>query len=48
VVGVFEFQKPAFVIHDTEIMKKIAIKDFDQFQDRREFLSPEIEPLLCM
>ncbi len=46
VFGVFEMRSPTYVIHDPEIIKKIGVKDFDHFPDRRGFLDPEIEPLL--
>lgn len=31
--GIYQFQKPAFVIRDPDLLKYILIKDFDYFQN---------------
>ena len=35
--GLYEFNTPALVIWDTEMMKNILVKDSDHFIDRRDF-----------
>merc|ERR1719414_573769 len=38
VFGYFNFGQPTFVINDEDLAKKIMIKDFEYFTDRRAFL----------
>ncbi|KAJ6634903.1 putative cytochrome P450 9f2 [Pseudolycoriella hygida] len=37
VFGIFDFQVPYYVVRLPEVIKKIGVKDFDYFQDHREF-----------
>ena len=39
--GMYEMLKPVLIVWDSEIMKRIFIKDFDHFADRRNF---DLEP----
>lgn len=34
------------MIRDVDLIKQIAIRDFESFIDRREFISPKIDPML--
>ena len=43
--GMYEFQTPVIVIRDPEIIKKIAIKNFEMFPDHRGFTDEKIDPL---
>lgn len=45
--GMFEVTgSPVYVIRDPELMKQIAIKDFDHFVNHRTFVSQDLDPLL--
>nr|ACE75189.1 cytochrome P450 [Glyptapanteles flavicoxis] len=44
-VGYYEFTKPVIMIRDPELLKSIAVKNFEHFVDHRTLVSPEIEPL---
>lgn len=45
--GMFEvIGSPVYVIRDPELMKQIAIKDFDHFVNHRSFVSKDLDPLL--
>ncbi|CAG9584957.1 unnamed protein product [Danaus chrysippus] len=46
-VGRFEFSKPAILIRDLELIKKITIKDFEHFLDHRGFVDDKVEPLFA-
>jgi cytochrome P450 family 9 len=37
--------KPVFLIRDPQIIKQIAVKDFEHFMDHRVFISEELDPL---
>ncbi|KAG5684348.1 hypothetical protein PVAND_013583 [Polypedilum vanderplanki] len=47
VSGMFEFNHPAFFIRDPELIKKLAVKEFDSFMDHRLVLSEDAEPLFA-
>lgn len=37
--GFFDFHRPVFFLRDPEVIKKLAVKDFDYFQDHRTFIN---------
>lgn len=43
----FEFRTPAYFIRDPEVIKQIAIKDFDSFPDHRALFDENVEPLFA-
>ncbi|XP_050298451.1 uncharacterized protein LOC126737565 [Anthonomus grandis grandis] len=43
--GFYQFNTPALLIRDPELIKQITIKDFDSFTDHRSFADPEADPL---
>jgi len=43
--GFFEFLTPAFMVRDPKMLKKLAVKDFDSFQDHKMLLSEDVDPL---
>ncbi|CAB3261620.1 unnamed protein product [Arctia plantaginis] len=43
VVGMYETLNPVYIVKDVELIKKVTIKDFDHFVDRRSFVS-EFDP----
>lgn len=43
--GVFGFRTPQFLIRDPDIIKQIAVKDFDHFEDRFKFIDPKLDKL---
>lgn len=43
IYGGFDFQKRAYIVRDPEVYKRIAIKDFDHFQDHRSFFDGSID-----
>ncbi|KAF2898585.1 hypothetical protein ILUMI_07590 [Ignelater luminosus] len=44
-VGFFQFRVPTLMIRDLELIKKIAIKEFDSFPDHRAFVAKEADPI---
>ncbi|EAT38539.2 AAEL009591-PA [Aedes aegypti] len=44
--GVFLFRSPCYLIHDPELIKKIAIRDFDHFADHANNVSLEVDPFM--
>ncbi|KAL1488827.1 hypothetical protein ABEB36_014623 [Hypothenemus hampei] len=44
-VGFYNFQSPVLMFRDPELIKEIAIRDFDHFTDRAAFVDPEADPL---
>lgn len=45
VIGLFEFSSPIFLVRDPKLLKKMTVKDFDSFSDRRIFLTEDVDPL---
>ena len=43
--GMFEFMRPIYVIRDLDLINVIAVKNFDNFCDHRNFVSEELEPM---
>lgn len=41
--GLFEFRRPLFFIRDPEMIKQLAIKDFDSFVDHRMVLDDSVD-----
>ncbi|KAJ9581448.1 hypothetical protein L9F63_023380 [Diploptera punctata] len=44
-MGIYEFNKPALLIRDPELIRQVLIKDFVHFQDRGVTYDEELEPL---
>ncbi|XP_012253053.2 cytochrome P450 9e2-like [Athalia rosae] len=44
-IGFFDFSTPIIMIRDPELIKQIAIKDFDSFPNHRMFITSPNEPL---
>lgn len=44
-MGRFEFMMPMLLIKDIELIKKIAVKDFDYFTDHRTIIDENTDPL---
>ena len=44
-VGFFEFATPVLVIRDLDLIKSIAMKNFDNFPNHRMAFEPDVEPL---
>ncbi|XP_059608083.1 cytochrome P450 6g1-like [Phlebotomus argentipes] len=45
VTGFYFFHKPCLLIRDPELIKRILVKDFNQFMDRRMASDPESDPI---
>lgn len=45
IYGAFDFTKHAYIVRDPEVYKRIAIKDFDHFQDHRSFFDGSIDEI---
>nr|CAD7416999.1 unnamed protein product [Timema poppensis] len=43
--GVFQFTRSRTIIRDIELLKLIAIKDFDHFMNHFTFTNPDLDPL---
>ncbi|XP_034830395.1 cytochrome P450 9e2-like isoform X2 [Maniola hyperantus] len=46
-VGKYEFMKPVLIVHDLDLVKRITVKDFENFIDHRSFVSEDVEPLFA-
>lgn len=33
--GIFSFREPSLVVRDPDVLKKLTIKDFEYFEDKR-------------
>lgn len=44
-VGVYQMMQPILVIRDPELIKQIAVKDFDVFMDHYPIIKNEVDPL---
>jgi cytochrome P450 family 9 len=44
-VGQYDFFNPMVMIKDMELLKKITIKDFEHFVDRRTTVDEKVEPV---
>ncbi|XP_021702449.1 cytochrome P450 9e2 [Aedes aegypti] len=44
--GFFSFREPGYLIHDPELIKQIAIRDFDHFTDHANNVPLEVDPFL--
>lgn len=45
-MGTFEFGKKVIYLRDPETIKQMVIKDFDHFEDHRDFIDDSV-CLLC-
>ena len=41
----FEFMSPKFLIRHPQLIKKLAVKDFDYFTDHRVVINEEVDAL---
>lgn len=41
----FEFTRPLYVLRDPEVIKQMAVKDFEYFEDHRPFIDEKIDVL---
>ncbi|XP_046753219.1 cytochrome P450 9e2-like [Diprion similis] len=46
-VGIFDFVNPVVMLRDPELIKSMTIKNFDNFQDHRNFIDEVLDPLLA-
>ncbi|XP_012274077.1 cytochrome P450 9e2 [Orussus abietinus] len=46
-VGFYDVGNPVIIIRDPELIKTIAVKNFDDFPNHRAFLDPELDPLFA-
>lgn len=44
-IGIYVFHKPALLLRDSDLIKKILIKDFNSFQNHYTQLSPHSDPI---
>ncbi|KAF5289036.1 hypothetical protein FQA39_LY03915 [Lamprigera yunnana] len=44
--GFHQFNRPVLYIRDLDLIKKIAIKDFDHFIDHNTFIPKDVDPLM--
>lgn len=41
----FQFMTPVFLVRDPQLIKKMAVKDFDYFMDHRVIISEDVDSL---
>jgi len=46
-VGIFSFDKPSLLIRDLELVKKVLVKDFQNFGDRTFSFEDKFNPLIA-
>ncbi|KAG6461830.1 hypothetical protein O3G_MSEX012870 [Manduca sexta] len=44
-VGRYEFTNPMLLVRDTELLKKITVKDFEHFLDHRVLIDEKVDPM---
>ncbi|NP_001166010.1 cytochrome P450 9AG4 [Nasonia vitripennis] len=44
-IGGFDFVRPVIVLRDLELIKSVAIKNFDSFPDHKSFVDDSLDPL---
>lgn len=44
-VGIMDFATPAVMVRDAELIKDVAVKNFDNFPDHRSFVDENIDPI---
>lgn len=44
----FDFRKPFYFIRDPEIIKQLAVKDFDHFENHRSFIDEDVDLLFVI
>lgn len=45
IVGIYLFFRPALLVRDAELVKKVLVNDFASFHDRGVFCNPKHDPL---
>ncbi|KAF2894715.1 hypothetical protein ILUMI_11460 [Ignelater luminosus] len=45
--GIYQFLQPTLVIRDPELIKRIAVKDFETFPEHRTFVPEDVDPLFA-
>ncbi|XP_059612263.1 probable cytochrome P450 9f2 [Phlebotomus argentipes] len=45
VVGFYDGNTPILMLKDPDVIKRLAVKEFEHFQDRRDFINEEMDPL---
>lgn len=43
--GLFDFRTPQYIIRDPDVIKQIAVKDFDHFEDHQSFTDEKVDKL---
>ncbi len=41
----FDFRKPMYSVRDPDVVKQLAVKDFDHFEDHRSFVDEKVDPM---
>lgn len=44
-IGIYQFLSPTLLIRDPDLIKTIAVKEFNVFPDHRAFTTEETDPL---
>nr|UUB32700.1 cytochrome P450 CYP9AZ1 [Dendroctonus valens] len=47
ITGIYNFRAPVLMIKDPELIKQVAVKDFDSFTDHAPSADPDADPLWC-
>ncbi|KAB0794255.1 hypothetical protein PPYR_13875 [Photinus pyralis] len=44
--GIIQFGNPLLYVRDLDLIKRITVKDFDQFSDHNSFIAENVDPLM--
>ncbi|XP_037040680.1 probable cytochrome P450 9f2 [Bradysia coprophila] len=45
IIGMFDMRQPFFCVRDPDVLKQLAVKDFDHFEDHRMFVDENVDAL---
>ncbi|KAG4075135.1 hypothetical protein HA402_006152 [Bradysia odoriphaga] len=45
IIGIFDMRKPTYCLRDPELLKQLAVKDFDHFEDHRSFVDEKVDAM---
>ncbi|XP_023288980.1 cytochrome P450 9e2-like [Orussus abietinus] len=46
-IGFYEFNSPVFIVKDLDLIKSVAVKNFDSFPNHSPLVDPEMDPFMA-